>query len=234
MRCAAVVIVVGTVVAADARGQADGRDAELMLTFDHGGTGRVALIVAAPPGGRPKLGAVHRGLIGAVPADWSKVNFRRLGERWVWALDGWPAPPKRPANRRLDPAPLLTALRGEGVATLRLTVAVNRYGDVSCDLGVRPESKWPHLVYRDDLATDQAAPPLDLRFGERPTVPPRLIAAHGGQWSLALAALALVPMILGAWRVRCLTASADTDRLGRALWRLHTHGPLATTFAWFV
>src|SRR5437763_4295982 len=151
MRRAALVIVIVAAVAADTRGQ-DDRAAELALTFDRDGTGRIALVVADPPGGRLIPAAVSRGLRDAVPADWSGVERRRFDAGWAWSLRRWSAPPETKAVRRLDLTPLLTTLGDEGIATLRLRVAVHRLGDVSPNLAVRPESKWPGLSYRDELA----------------------------------------------------------------------------------
>ncbi|HEX4589497.1 MAG TPA: hypothetical protein VH120_06185 [Gemmataceae bacterium] len=232
---AALVVLPLAAAAADARGQADDRVAALTLSFDRDGVGRVALSVVDPPGGGLNAVAVKRGLIDAIPADWSNVDRRQLGARSSWFLRRWPAPPEKRAVRRLDLKPLLAALQGEGVETLRLTVMVHRFGEVSCNLPARPALPGPALIYiyGENLGTDQPAPPVQIRFGERPTVPRRIVA-RAGRWSLALAALALAPILVAAWRLRRLAASAETARLGHALWRLHTHGPLATMFAWFV
>src|SRR3954470_4573409 len=115
MGLAAVVVVLVAVVTVDARGQVDDRVAGLVMTFDREGTGWMALTVADPPGGQLNAAAVNRGLINAVPADWSNVDRRQLGARWTWMLPRWPAPPEKTAVRPLDLTPLLTALRGEGV-----------------------------------------------------------------------------------------------------------------------
>jgi hypothetical protein len=226
------VLILGT-PAADARGQADDPVAALTLGFGRDGAGWVGLTVTNLPGGQVNEAAVSRGLVDAIPADWANVDRRRVGARWSWFLRRWPAPPEKPAARQLDLTSLLASLRGEGVTRLRLTIMVDRLGDVACNLTARPTPQRSPVLYHEELATDQPAPPLEIRYGERPTVP-RLITARAGQWSLALAALALAPMLLAAWRVRRLATRAATARLGHALWRLHTHGPLATMFAWFV
>jgi hypothetical protein len=235
MRRAAIAVALLVAAAAAARGQADDRVAELTLAFDRSGAGWVALTVADPPGGGLDAGVVSRGLTDAIPADWSNVDRRRLGARWTWFLRRWPAPPEKRAVRPLDLEPLLTALRDEGVPTLRLTVVVHRFGDVACNLPARPALPGPTLVcrYGEDLATDRPAPPVEIRFDERPTVP-RRIEARASRWSLAVAALYLAPMPFAAWRVRRLAAWPAPDHLGHAVWRLYTHGPLVTTLAWFL
>jgi hypothetical protein len=233
VRHVALVVVLLAAVAANARGHADDPVAALTLGFDRDGAGWVGLTVANPPGGQLDAAAVSRGLINTIPADWANVNRRQLGARWSWFLRPWPAPPEKPAARPLDLKPLLTALRGEGVTRLRLTVMVDRLGNVACNLTARPSAQGAPVFYREDLATDQPPPPLEIRFGERPTVP-RPITARAGQWSLALAALALAPLLIAAWHVRRMAASAETKSLGYALWRLFQHGPLATMIAWFV
>lgn len=233
MRRLAIVIVIAALVASEAHGQDDDRAAELVLAFDREGNGRITLVVAPPRGRRLNVVAVTRGLVNAVPTDWTNIDRRPLGGRFGWQLRKWP-PPESPASRRLDLTPLLTALDGEGIESLRLTVAVHRYGHVSRNVPVRPASEWPHVVYRDRLATHQPAAALEIRYGQRPILPSRLITANAGRWSLALAALALVPLPVAAWRLRRRAESAETERLGHALWRLLKHGPILTTFAWYL
>ena len=235
MRRTTLAVVLLATVATDARGEGDGRAATLVLSFDREGTGAIGFSVADPPGGGLNAAAISRGLIAAIPADWTDLDRRQFGDQWWWFLRRWPAPAEKPTARRFDLTPLLTALRGEGVGKLRLTVMVHRFGDVACNLTAEPAPPGPGLmyIYSEAFQTDRPAPRFDIRFGERPTVP-RWIVARAGRWSLALAGLVLLPVLLAAWRVRRLTASAETDRLGHALWRLETHGPLATTLAWFV
>jgi hypothetical protein len=231
---AAIVIVIVALVATDARGQGGDRSAELLLSFDREGTGYVTLVVPQSPGRRINFQAVNDGLAAAIPANGSKAEFQPGARALVWTLRQWSTPPEFPASRRLDLTPLLTALDGSGIETLRLTVAVLRGGVVTCDLPVRPASRWPQLLYRDRLATDVEESALEIRYGKRPIAPPRLITARAGRWSLALAALALLPLPLAARRLSRRATSAETPRLGHALWRLHKYGPLATTLAWLV
>jgi hypothetical protein len=233
MRPAAVVIILLT-VAAGVRGQPEDVPAELVVAFDRGGAARISLAVIPPPGAPDKLPTLFRKVTAARPADWRPVNFRKVGPRWVWLFDSPPAPAEGPARRPLDLGPLLAVLREADVPTLRLWVELNRFGNVACKLpGVRPKPHWPSLVYRTDLATDDPAPAIELLRG-RPAGPPRTIVPQAGRWSLALAGLTLLVMPLLAVRIRRLAATAPVDRLGHALWRLMTHGPLVTTFAWYV
>src|SRR5258706_9469051 len=106
MRRAAVVIVLAAVLAAEARGQADDRAAGLTLAFDRDGTGWIGLTVADPPGGRLNVAVVSRGLIYAVPADWSNVHPRQAGAGGGW----WPPPMPPPPEKRAVSPPCLAPL----------------------------------------------------------------------------------------------------------------------------